>query len=293
MKEIMEDYSAEKADLAKRLQDAIRSFFPYLILIINIAFLLLSRIFAVGFQNPFSAQFFIQLASNILTTMFCYVTYVSYGERTGKLLPSFIDNCNAWAKLSGTVRAGMNEAFETYCNDMVEKERESIRRARILNHSMIPYEVYLSDYKGKPRGYIRMMVRGGRISAKDARVVNWANRSIRLKPVRPLLILCGVAKATTNDAGREKPVSYATVSIVSRPLLMFLVSALSAAISSPSMGQVNAAMFYDIVWSCISIVMACFAGFDAGSISARKDADKVKARIFFIENFLEAEKAKA
>ena len=207
-----------------KIIESIQRNFALLVLILNIAVTVAYRLFSPWVQNPFTPDFFITLATNILTTMFCYVVFVSYGQRHEfASLSGYAENCELWSRLSADARARSRE-FEAYCKERVEIERNERRRAIIENNTMILWDEYLELYKGKTRAQIRDAVSAGTLDASSARYINRANRRINIKPINPLLILCGIKLSNVNDAGREG-LAPSTVAVISRPVIMFIVNA--------------------------------------------------------------------
>ena len=279
----------QKSDISAKAWKVIYDLFPYLVLLMNIAVSILSRPFRGWLENPFSADFFISLSTNILTTMFSYSCFVRHGEQMTKLtMRGYAENSNRWSVLSGKVRGGMGDSFARFCTARVEKEREERRREIIGNHTMISYDRYEQEYKGKSRRYIEDLRKSGKLSRRDAYAILRANGQIRVKPINPLIILCGISRTKVNDAGREN-IRYSTLSIISRPFTMLIVNIAVTMFKWQYVGLENANEIYNMLISAFMIVMASAMGYSAGATSARKEHDKIKNRIFFIERFLEAE----
>ena len=87
MNEIGNTYS-KIADTQNRVTQAVtrfsRDFFPFIVLVLNILLTIGSRLFSTWLENPFTADFFIALGTNILSTMFCYTCFIKYGEANEK-----------------------------------------------------------------------------------------------------------------------------------------------------------------------------------------------------------------
>ena len=292
----MNDLTKAYADAAKVKEDflngakaRITEFFPFVILVLNVVFAIFSCLFSTGLVNPFTPRYFIDLVSNILMTMFAYVSFVQYGEKIEKLAEAYITNCRVWSEISERVRQHHSEDFQAYCIEQTNKEREDRRREMILNKTMIPYEVYLSEYRSKSREDIKALAANGVISKSDARVVNRANGNIKVKPLRPLLIFSGIHLAHINDAGR-KSVPVSVISIASRPVIMLVSTAVLKMFTGSYVGVESASVVYDMMYSVMLIIVSSFVGFSAGTKSAKVEHEKIKARIFFLEGF---EKSKA
>ena len=283
--EAYEDFANVSDNIKIRTRSAVKEFFPYIILVLNIAFTVASRLFTTWLENPFTADFFITLASNVFTTMFCYACFVSYGERMGKLtLPGYSDNCKRWSELSCKIRAEKSEQFIKYCIEMTESEREERRRAIVQNHTMIKLDAYYELYRAKNFRTLWSERKVHGLSLKEMFFIARANGNIRIKPIKPLLILCGVKASHMNDAGRNK-VPASVVSILSRPVLIFILSALITMFKGSFVGVSNSSAVYDMILSGISIVASSMAGYSAGASSARKELKTIISRIFFLEHF--------
>ena len=266
-----------------------KDFFPLIILFLNIAVTICSRLFNTWLENPFTADFFIQLGTNILTTMFCYATFLSFGERNEKALSdNFGTNLDTWGKLSGKVRNGYSDAFIEYCREQVEKEREEKRLAIILNHTMINNDKYEKEYKGMSVEEINQLVLSGKISKKDAKYIKKANSTHKVKPINPLLILCGVHESSINDVGRDG-ISHSTVSLLSRPVVMFVLTAVVTMFKGSWLGIGDASAIFDMIFSVLMIVLSSVFGYTSGSTCAKKENDKIKGRIYYLERFMQSQ----
>lgn len=266
-----------------------KDFFPFIILFINIAVTICSRLFNAWLENPFTADFFIQLGTNILTTMFCYATFLSFGERNEKALSNnFVTNLETWGKLSGKVRNGYSDAFIEHCREQVEQEREDKRHAIILNNTMITIDKYEKEYKKLSVEEINQLVLSGKISKKDAKYIKKANSTHKVKPINPLLILCGVHESNVNDVGRDG-IRHSTVSLLSRPVVMFISTAVITMFKGSWLGVSDASAVFDMIFSILMIVLSSVFGYSSGSTCTKKENDKIKGRIYFLERFMQSQ----
>jgi hypothetical protein len=262
---------------------------PFLILLLNIIVTVVARLFHTGLQNPFSVDFFIELFTNTLTTMVCYSCFVKYGEKNEKLeSKAYASNVERWQKMSGEVRNHSAEKFIVYCRKQVDLEREEIRHFYILNYTMLTIEEYERDYKKLSDTAIDKLVEQGALHKKDARYIKKANKSRYLKPINPLLILCGVNKMNLNDVGRDG-MSAATTAILTRPIFMFALTTVVTMFSGYWKGLDNASALFDIIFSALMVVISSITGYSAGADAGRKEHDKIKGRIFFLERYLAEE----
>ena len=295
MSELLNKYNSVASKQNKAMQvitTVIRDSLPFLILLLNIVVAVTSRLFTTGLQNPFTADFFVELFTNTLTTMVCYSCFVKYGEKNEKLeSKSYASNLERWQKMSGDVRNHSSEKFILYCRKQVEIEREEIRHFYILNYTMLTIEEYERDYKKLSDVEIDKLVQQGKLNGKEARYIKKANASRYLKPINPLVILCGVNKMNLNDVGRDG-MSAATVAILTRPVFMFALTTIVTMFSGYWKGIDDASAVFDIVYSALMIVISSITGYSAGADAGRKEHDKIKGRIFFLERYL-AEEGKA
>lgn len=289
---MMDKYSKIASDQNKAMQvvtEFVKSSLPFLILFLNIVVAVTSRLFATDLQNPFSADFFIELFTNMLTTMVCYSCFVTYGEKNEKLSSTtYASNLQRWQTMSGEVRKHSSDKFIAYCKRQVELEREDIRHFYILNHTMLTLEEYESEYKRLSDIEIDKLVAKGALHRKEARYIKKANATRYLKPINPILILCGVNKMNLNDVGRDG-LNAATMAIMTRPIYTFILTTVVTMFSGYWKGLDGASAVFDIIYSALMIVIASISGYTAGADAGRKEHDKIKGRIFFLERYLATE----
>ena len=288
--ETYSDLAAAGRKAEGAIKRTIKEFYPYFILFFDIVFTVSSTFFTGAVVNPFSAQFFINLATSITTTMLCYTCYLGYGERREKeTMPGFSENWARWASLSRTVRADKQEEFNAFCLRQVTEEREGKRREIIENRTTISYRTYLEKYRTMTKKQLSDLARAGTLSQSDARAILRANGKIRVRPIRPLLILCGTRSGSLNDAGRSG-VSYTALSLVSRPVMMLIVSAVLNMFTGTFTGLADGSTIFRMIYQVLMIVLASMTGYAAGGKNVAKESDRVKARTLFLERFLENEK---
>ena len=283
MNNALESFSTAKSKATAALGNWVREFFPYLILILNVVVTVVSRLFIVELVNPFSADFFITLGNNLLSTTFCYACFTTYGERyTQGTLSAYSANKKTWGEISARVRKRIDE-FVEYCREESKKEREERQRAMICNNTLLDYAEYREKYCRLTRREIRKLVREGSLSRYTARFVIKAN-NIRVKPIKPLLILCGVQIDHLNEAGRDG-IKHSTLSVISRPAIVFVTSTMISMISGKWFGISDPSVIYDMIILALLIIISSVLGFSAGAESAKREHDKIKARIFFLEKY--------
>lgn len=275
------------ATLKDKVFGAVRENFAIIILIINILLKVALELFDAHVENPFNVDFFIKLGTDIATTMFCYCCFISYGHKMEKrVMPGYKENCQKWSMMSGTVRNSMSGLFTDFCLASADEEREELRRAIIVNHTMIPWETFNEKWRGKSKKNVAESVKKGEISLHDSVYINKANGIIKVKPINPVLILCGVKIPSLNDAGRDG-FNPSTISAISRPVTMFILSAFVEMLHGAWRGISTGEEIYNMIFSVLMIIIASVMGYSAGVNAARKEHDKIKGRIFFIEKFLE------
>lgn len=281
--------ATEQNRVTKAVTAFVKDSLPFLILLLNIVAAVVSRLFIADLQNPFTAGFFIELFTNMLTTMVCYTCFVRYGEKNEKLSSkSYESNIKRWQTISHEVRSTQSEKFVAYCKRQVELEREDIRHYYIINHTMISVEEYETKYKRLSNRELDKLVADGKLHRSESKYIKKANATRYLKPINPMLILCGVNRMNINDVGRDG-MSAATVSILTRPIFMFVLTAVLTMFSGYWKGLDDASAVFDIIYSALMVVIASYTGYSAGADAGRKEADKIKGRIFFLERYLSAE----
>ena len=261
-----------------------REWFPALMLVFNIALAVVFRLFTTSVQNPFTLEFFVNLAINLLTTMLCYVCFVKYGERCARMnSPTYEGNIERWSKMSGAIRSNRTLEFIKYCQEQVEMERDEIRHICILNHTMISVDDYESKYKKMTEQQIDSLVAGGELSDREAKYIKKANAPKKLKPINPMMILCGLKKQTLNDVGRNG-MSAEEAAILSRPISMLIVNAVTTMFAGQWRGFDN--VLFEIVCAAMAIVITSVAGYYAGVDAFNQENERIKGRICFLEKFL-------
>lgn len=278
------------ADTQNKVTQAVtrftRDFFPFVVLALNIILTIGSRLFNTWLENPFTADFFIDLGTNILSTMFCYTCFIKYGESNEKRCSeAYASNVERWSRMSADVRGKKSESFSRYCKELEWQEREEKRHSLISNHTMISIEDYNAQYKGKNKREINELVKSGKLTKVEAKYINKANATHKVRPINPVLILCGVKTSNINDVGRSG-ISYSTISILSRPVSMFILTAAVTMFKGTWIGVGDASAIFDMIYSAFMIVLSSVLGYSSGAMSARSEHDKIKGRIYFLEKFL-------
>jgi hypothetical protein len=81
------------------------------------------------------------------------------------------------------------------------------------------------------------------------------------------------------------------MAIMTRPIFMFVLTTVVTMFSGYWEGIKDASALFDIIYSALMVVVASVTGYSAGAEAGRKEHDKIKGRIFFLERYL-AEEAK-
>lgn len=283
--------SSNQDKARNKIKDFILQNLIFIVLIFNIALEIVSKLYRVGFKNPFSVEFFLELSVSITTSMICYICFIPFGKSDEKKNnPQYEKNTNLWSALSETVRNGFNKLFHFFCIEQLDAEREDKRRAIIGNNTLISFDDYLEKYRGKSKADIESLVESGELSKNEAKAINKANGNtfinyVKVRPINPIIILSGVKKMQINDAGRADK-SYTANWLLSRPIVIFIINVLINAITTSFVGSWQNAIF-DMLLAVLTVVLASVCGYSAGVTSVRKDNEKTKSRILFLSLFTE------
>ena len=260
-------------------------FFPYLLMIANILFMVLNALFTVSLKNPFTPDNISKTLMNCATSTLAYACFVGYGDRTTKKnMANYQHNLKVWGETSDRIRRGsFFEAFLVYCKTAVEEERAEKRVAIVVNNTRIPLKDYNELYAKMSNAELRRQVKDGVISSHDAHYIRKANGNIRVRPINPLLLLCGSKAENLNDAGRAQDAS-AVKSILGRPLTVIISSIVVESVFCV-FGGWSMATLYNMCAYAFLIFISCFLGFEKGASNARKTNEAVLNRIVFLERF--------
>ncbi len=282
---VFESYDSAVATTTEKIKRAVIDLFPYLLILVNILFLVLNTLFTVGMQNPFSRDTIIKTLMSCTTSTLSYACFVTYGDRTTrKNTGSFVDNLKVWGVISERIRKGAHfEGFIDYCKAAVEREREEKRIAIITNHTRITVSDYDEIYRKMTSREIKAVVGEGKITAREAHFLRRANGNIRVRPINPLLLLCGSTVENLNDAGRARDAS-AVGSILARPVSVLSFSMVLAAVTCTYDGFTMTTL-YSMLTSAFMIFFSSFLGYEKGASNARKTEEAVKNRIIFLERY--------
>ena len=279
----------EQAKTIARVKQGIQRYLIVVVLVFNILLEIISSLYTFGFRNPFTPEFFLELAVNTATTMICYACFIMVGQvEERKRTTMYSDNVQSWAKLSEKVRDGYLSAFRVFCEEQVTEERNEAKRLILGNNTIIGFEEYVQKYSTLNKKQLKALYKQKKISKEEYKAIYKANgfglfNPTKLKPINPVIILSGVAKATINDAGRKES-SFVARWLSTRPLLIFFSTALINAITTSFMGAGKNAIL-DIFLSVLMIVISSVVGYGAGQNAVRDKDDRVKSRIIFLSLF--------
>lgn len=272
-----------------KVKQGIQRYLIVVVLAFNIVLEIISSLYKFGFRNPFTPEFFLELAVNTATTMICYVCFIMVGQsEERKRTTMYSDNIKAWSKLSEKVRDGYLSIFRTFCEEQVTEERNEVKRLILGNNTIISFDEYIEKYSLLNKKQLKQLYKEKKISKEEYKALYKANgfgrfNPTKIKQINPVIILSGVAKATINDAGRKES-SFIARWLSTRPLLIFFSTALINAITTTFMGASTNAVL-DIFLSVLMIVISSVVGYGAGVNAVKDKDDRVKSRIIFLSLF--------
>lgn len=281
---VYELYEKEHHNFASKLRQFTISYFPYLMLIGNIIFEILTRLFVIKFVDPFSSEFWSTLFVNTTSSTISYACFMYYGEKKRKTEDiGYASNCVIWGETSAYVRINLFEQFMTYCKEEYKKEIEEYRESLILNYTKLSISEWNAEYRSLTIGEIESLEMIGDLTHKEAHYIIKANGKTKIKPIDPLLILAGIKVNSVNDAGRSNVNS--TKTLLTRPLLCAVSCVFFSMFAGTFIGVSDASVWFDMLYTAGLIVTASFIGYSKGIANADKHHDEIKARIVFLERF--------
>lgn len=286
--DVFEKFDSNSREVMARTKSFFMRNFPYIMLLGNILFEVLTRLFRIGFTTPFTPDFWASLFINTLSSTLAFACFVFYAEKKKKdNWKDYLDNCKIWEAKSANVRLNMFDKFLTYCKAEYERECKERRIALIVNHT----QIVLSDWENKhsklkPREVLKL-VKTGELTLSDARYVIKANKHPRLKPINPLLILAGMKVRDINDAGRSDTSS--VKSVVFRPIPVILMSIAGSMFAGQFIGVSDSSVFFDMLYTAGMICVSALAGHAKGTANAERHNADIKGRVLFIERFEKTE----
>lgn len=274
--------TSASASIKKWFSDA----FPYLLLLVNISFMVVNSLFDLGVQNPFNEQALIKTFLNCVTSTMAYACFVVYGETNAKnTMADYRANCKVWGETSDSIRRGDSfERFLEYCKEQVEKEREEIRLSYITNHTRLSITEFNEQYRTSTKAYRRQKLKEGAITFIEYWYIGKACGNIRVSPINPLLLLCGAKVNNLNDAGRAEGGSVLKT-VALKPLTMLLSTVVCGSITCIYSGVADGTAVFQMLISAFLIISSALMGYSSGVGNVRKTNDAIKSRIIFLERF--------
>ena len=282
------DMSEQKNKITKAVKDTFREYMAYIVLLFNIVVNVLSKMYQIGWQNPFTIEYFLDLAINVTTTMLCYACFIPIGTQNEKTInDSYRKNLDSWGNLSHKIRTDFMQMFENFCVEQVEYERQERRRVIIGNKSTIPYDVYFSEYSKLEKEEIKALYKSGKITKTQKKAILTAN-GIKVKPVSASLVLSGTKYDNINDAGR-KSMSSSNAFLIRKPFLIIASNIILNVIKSIPRELNIREFLFDVAISILLIVTASVVGYSVGVTAIRDRNDKIKCKVLFLSKFIEKE----
>ena len=272
----------------EKIRNGIQKYLIFIVLLFNISLEVLGRLYKFGFNNTFTAEFFVNFIISTATSMLCYICFIPFGRSDElKRSTTYRENLDRWHKLTDTIRAGYLNLFRTFCLEQIETEKEENKKVLLCNGTIIDYKTYTEQYEGKSKEELKKLAEQGEISKDELKVLIKCNK-VKVKPINPLIVLQGARKTTVNDAGRDDS-SYALSKTLQRPLLMFTTSFIINTFSTTFIGGAENVLL-DIMLSVFSIVIASVCGYTTGVNDFKYKEDRIKSRVVFMSLFCETNK---
>lgn len=280
----------EKNTVYGKVKNTLHDYRVYLLLAFVILVQTLGKLYTLTVQNVITAEYLLSLATSIASTMLIYVFFAHFGsEKETETNAGYKQNLVRWSELSAKIRDGRNALFSAYCKKRVSEERQERRREIIENKTMTEFGEYIEKYSTLTDKALKKLYKAGEISYEEYSAYKLANNAIAVKPINPLLVLCGVEHRSLNDAGREEAKGF-QVWLLKRPALILITDIVIGSIHPLYNGLQNGDAVYSMILSALSTVVAAYVGYRAGVARIIEKNEIVKNRIFFIETFEEAEK---
>lgn len=281
-----QEITDSKAKATNILKDKFRQYMAYIVLSFNIILNVISRLYQIGFQNPFTIEYMLDLAVNTATTMLCYACFIPIGSQNEKAInKSYGINLSFWSNISEKIRTGYIELFEMFCSEQIEIERKDKRKIIIGNMTNIPYDVYFEKYANLEKEEIKELFKKGEITKTQKKAILKANH-VKVKPISASCVLSGTEYSTINDAGR-KQMSYSNSFMLRKPFIIVISNVILNAITS-SFKRANITEFiFDMLVAVLLIVIASVVGYDVGVKNIRTRNEAIKNKALFLSKFAE------
>ena len=283
----------KKSKTVEKIKYGVQKYLIFFVLLFNVALVVISRLYRFGLKNPFTMEFFLEMAVTMTTTMICYVCFVPFG-RTDEARRNleFPKTNKLWQELSTKVRTGFLQAFSSFCDEQVKEERNEAKKLIIDNNTVIPFDYYKEHYEALSKKQLKELYKAEKICKKEYKAILKANgyglfNPVKIRKINPVIILSGARKASINDAGRTDT-SYVARWLTTRPLVMFLSTAILNSIATTFSGDGN--VILDMLIAVFQIIIAAVCGYSAGVSEFRHNVDKVNSRVIVLSLFCEKNK---
>ena len=281
---IYDKFEHHEKEFTSRLRGFLMRNFPYIMLLANIVFEVLSRLFVIGFAQPFTPDFWSNLFINTCSSTLayaCFMIYADHNKRTNN--PDYVNNLKVWSTTSANVRLHSFDDFLAFCKAQYAREVEDIQASIIANHTRLPLARWKTYYRTLSRRDLRGLVRSGEISRAEMRYIIKAGKHPRLKPIDPLLILAGIKANDINDAGRRT--SSPMRSVLFRPVGFIAISLVVSMFAGRFIGFEDSSAFFNMLYTAGLIIGSSLVGYAKGSVNAEKKHNEIKGRIIFLERY--------
>lgn len=269
---------------ADRTKSFVIRYFPYILLIGNIVFEILARLFEVGFTVPFTPRFWSTLFINTVTSTLTYACFVFYAEKKHKEEKvSYTEDARIWSTMSQRVRTDFFEEFLAYCKRQYDRECEERRIALIVNNTRITVVQWQERYRAMTDKEIRLCAKRGEILPEDAKYIIKANKHPKLRQIDPLLILSGMRVGDINDAGRSN--SSSVKAVLFRPIPVLVVSIAASMFAGTFIGVSDTSVLFDMLYTAAMVCTAAIFGYSKGIASADQKHNEIRSRIIFLQRF--------
>ena len=281
---MFEKFDTESRGIMDRIKRFGVEYFPYIMLVLNLVFEVLSRLYKIGFAEPFTPDFWASLFINTASSTMAYACFVFYAEKKKKECSAYISNAKSWGEISQKVRLNYFDEFLEYCRAQFQRECKERRVALIVNHTQISLKKFETELQGLTAKKVDELVVSGEISRYEAFYVKAANGPLHIKPINPMLILAGMKVNDLNDAGRSN--TSTLLSIALRPVPVIVMSICFSMFAGTFIGVSDSSAVFDMIYTAIMIVCSSLIGYTKGVSNAERKAEEIKTRIIFLERFL-------
>ncbi len=272
----------------EKIKQGVQKYLIFIVLLFNIAMTIVSRLYRLGLQNPFSQEFFVDFLISTSTSMLCYVCFIPFGRQDEmNRNKTFNDNVVLWHSLTEKVRNGFLEIFQMFCNEQLEIERSEKKRLILANNTIMEFSTFLQQYNGKSKKEIKQLYKADKLTKEQYRAILKCNK-VKVKPINPLVVLQEAEETHYNDAGRDTT-NYAKNKALQRPLMIFIMSLAFNTITTTFM-NIGENVIMEMLISIFSIVFASVCGYSTGTNDFKQKENRIKAKVMFLSLFCEKNK---